>query len=174
MKILCEVQLCLGLDVDNVAGRLVLAEQGGAEQLREECLAYLGKSSARLKAVMITTGWKDLAAFSGMLVSEVLSLLAAKHDSCDDDTATREGGGKKRKAEDAGLMLFSSRKRVAMSEHVDLMSMARIRSEMSRRGLSILGSKADLVQVCSFPGPPLTGTSTNHATLDATHKLSLL
>lgn len=41
LALMCEVALCAGLTVTNVSERLLLAEQAGADQLKEECLAFI-------------------------------------------------------------------------------------------------------------------------------------
>ena len=50
LALMCEVALCAGLSVTNVSERLLLAEQAGADQLKEECLVFIQPRVAEVES----------------------------------------------------------------------------------------------------------------------------
>ena len=95
LKLLCEANLCEGLSLENVATRLVLAEQAQADELKEACLELIKPNAA---AIMGTEGWKDVMAAGSELISEVMAFVVGAPTAGKD-----EGQGKKRTADEAGL-----------------------------------------------------------------------
>ena len=129
LKLLCEAKLCEGLSVENVATRLVLAEQAEADELKEACLELIKPNAA---AVMGTEGWKDVAS-NNALVNEVLALVAGA-------PTADSGKGKKRTADEAGLSAQD-----AQFEDMREWKMARLREALHGRALSIEGRRPELV-----------------------------
>ncbi|CAN6343299.1 unnamed protein product [Urochloa humidicola] len=61
LKLMCEEMLCKRIDVDSVAGILVVADQHGCRALRDACVDFLAVSG-NLKAVMETEGYEKIKA----------------------------------------------------------------------------------------------------------------
>ncbi|CAL4906031.1 unnamed protein product [Urochloa decumbens] len=61
LKLMCEEMLCNRIDVDNVAGTLVVAEQHGCRALRDACVEFIA-APGNLKAVMETEGYEKIKA----------------------------------------------------------------------------------------------------------------
>jgi len=129
LKLLCEAKLCEGLTVENVATRLVLAEQAEADGLKEACLEFIKPNAA---AVMGTEGWKDVMAAGAGLVSEAMAVLAGVPNA---------GKGKKRTAGEAGLSAQD-----AEVEEMRGWKVPRLREALQGRGLATGGLKAELVE----------------------------
>ena len=50
LKMRCEVALCEELTVETVASRLLLADQSGADMLKEACLEFIKPNAAAVMA----------------------------------------------------------------------------------------------------------------------------
>mmetsp|Transcript_19886 Transcript_19886/g.36018 ORF Transcript_19886/g.36018 Transcript_19886/m.36018 type:complete len:325 (+) Transcript_19886:319-1293(+) len=176
LKLLCELELCSSLTVENVAGRLVLGEQAEAEQLKEDAMDFIVPRAAE---VMSSAGWQEVIAGGASLVSEVLAQLAGAQGV--GTGGTREAPPsrefrlvepvRKRSADEAGLVpnMISQRRHSISdsgtegssastsaetgggSEGADIrgvarMRVAKLRRELVKRGLSSLGRRGRLVE----------------------------
>ncbi|KAF8667625.1 hypothetical protein HU200_052830 [Digitaria exilis] len=61
LKMMCEEMLCGRIDVNNVAGILVVAEECGCRELKEACVEFIA-APGNLKAVMETEGYEKMKA----------------------------------------------------------------------------------------------------------------
>ena len=74
LKMRCEVALCKELTVENVASRLLLADQTEADMLKEACLEFI---KPNVGAVIASPGWACIPAHNGgLLLQEVMAATA--------------------------------------------------------------------------------------------------
>ncbi|KAK1612188.1 hypothetical protein QYE76_035861 [Lolium multiflorum] len=71
LRVICEGKLCESIDVETVAGTLVLAEQHRFKDLQEACLEFMASRKV-LRAVMETDGFKHLVTTCPLLMKEIL------------------------------------------------------------------------------------------------------
>ena len=71
LRLMCEVELCRGIDAPTVATTLALAEQHRCAHLKDACLTYVASQDV-LGAVMETDGFKHLAASCPLVLVEIL------------------------------------------------------------------------------------------------------
>ena len=74
LRLMCEVELCRGIDARTVATTLALAEQHRCARLKDACLAYVASRDV-LGAVMKTDGFKHLAASCPLVLVEILDAI---------------------------------------------------------------------------------------------------
>ncbi|RLM75403.1 BTB/POZ and MATH domain-containing protein 2-like [Panicum miliaceum] len=76
LRLMCEANLCQGIDVETVATTLALAEQHHCKQLKDACLGFIASRKV-LGAVMKTDGFKHLIANCPLIMKEILDKVAA-------------------------------------------------------------------------------------------------
>ena len=136
LKLLCEASLCENLTVDNVAARLVLGEQTEAGALKSACLDFIKPDN--FAGVMQTEGWGHVMEVGVELMNEVMGVLAGV------PVAGRGSGktkSKKRTADEAGLS--ATEKEI---EEIRGWKTARLRRELTKRGMYAAGRQAELVR----------------------------
>ncbi|KAK3139828.1 hypothetical protein QOZ80_5AG0391060 [Eleusine coracana subsp. coracana] len=73
LKVICERKIAHRIDCDTVASVLALAEQHGCSQLKAKCVEYIaGGSTANLRSILATEGFKHLQATSPSVLTELL------------------------------------------------------------------------------------------------------
>ena len=134
LKMRCEVALCKELTVENVASRLLLADQTEADMLKEACLEFIKPNAG---AVMTSPGWACIPAHNGgLLLQEVTETIVGVHTGV---------AGKKRTAAEAGLSSLTPGQRKEVAE-VEGMKVGQLREALEQRGLDTAGLKAQLVE----------------------------
>ncbi|KAF8649694.1 hypothetical protein HU200_064235 [Digitaria exilis] len=76
LRLLCEVKMCDGIDVETVSTTLALAEQHRCVQLKKACLQFIA-SGGVLAAVKGSNGFKHLAASCPSVVLEILDEISS-------------------------------------------------------------------------------------------------
>jgi speckle-type POZ protein len=78
LKVMCEVKLSGGIDVDTAATTLALAEQHNCSLLRAKCVEFITASPETLDAVLATEGYKHLVASCPLVFTELLKSAHAR------------------------------------------------------------------------------------------------
>jgi speckle-type POZ protein len=72
LKLICEAKLSRAVAVDTAATTLALAEQHNCLQLKGKCVEFILSSPAILDAVLLTEGYKHLAASCPLVLADLL------------------------------------------------------------------------------------------------------
>lgn len=72
LKSLCEEELCLNIDIENVADTLVLADLHSAIQLKNHAIEFINMQA---NEVIETSGWKNMISLHPHLVAETFKAL---------------------------------------------------------------------------------------------------
>ncbi|KAF8687300.1 hypothetical protein HU200_042981 [Digitaria exilis] len=72
LKLMCELKLSDGIDVDTAATTLALAEQHSCSVLKTKCVDFITRSPETLNAVLATDGYKHLVESCPLVLTELL------------------------------------------------------------------------------------------------------
>ncbi|CAM0909312.1 unnamed protein product [Alopecurus aequalis] len=72
LKLICESKLSRGISVDTAATTLALAEQHNCSQLKAKCAEFIVSTPAILDAVLVSEGYKHLAASYPSVLADLL------------------------------------------------------------------------------------------------------
>ncbi|CAL5041470.1 unnamed protein product [Urochloa decumbens] len=72
LKMICEVKLSGGIDVDTAATTLALAEQHNCSLLKSKCVEFIARSPETLDAVLATDGYRHLVESCPLVLTELL------------------------------------------------------------------------------------------------------
>ncbi|XP_020175160.1 BTB/POZ and MATH domain-containing protein 1 [Aegilops tauschii subsp. strangulata] len=72
LKLICEIKLSGGINVETAATTLALAEQHNCSKLKDKCIEFIVSTPAVLGAVLATEGYKHLEASCPLVLTELL------------------------------------------------------------------------------------------------------